>query len=120
MRMKNRKQFAHRIDMWDEDGAHLVDHLAGVEDLDVAAATYRATADAGRKPRSRYGRAPAWWKRTGERDAPARAADKKKARTGRDSREAGRAARSERPRPLMLCGKSRGRALCAIRPGEIL
>ena len=42
MRMKNRKQFAHRIDMWDEDGANLVDHLAGVEDLDVAAASYRA------------------------------------------------------------------------------
>ena len=40
--MKNRKQFARRIDMWDEDGANLVDHLAGVEDLDVAAATYRA------------------------------------------------------------------------------
>jgi hypothetical protein len=28
--------------MWDEDGANLVDHLAWVEDLDVAAATYRA------------------------------------------------------------------------------
>jgi hypothetical protein len=26
----------------DDDGANLVDHLAGVEDLDVAAATYRA------------------------------------------------------------------------------
>jgi hypothetical protein len=42
MRVKNRKQFAHRIDMWSEDGANLVDHLAGVEDLDGAAATYRA------------------------------------------------------------------------------
>jgi hypothetical protein len=41
MRIKNRKQFAHRIDLWDDDGANLVDHLAGVEDLDVAAATYR-------------------------------------------------------------------------------
>ena len=41
-RIKNRKQFAHRIDLWDDDGANLVDHLAGVEDLDVAAATYRA------------------------------------------------------------------------------
>jgi hypothetical protein len=28
--------------MWDEDGAHLVDHLGGVEDFDVAVATYRA------------------------------------------------------------------------------
>jgi hypothetical protein len=42
MPIKNRKQFAYRIDMWDEDGANLVDHLAGVQDLDVAAATYRA------------------------------------------------------------------------------
>ena len=42
MRIKNRKQFAHRIDLWDDDGANLVDHLAGVEDLDVVAATYRA------------------------------------------------------------------------------
>lgn len=40
--MKNRKQFAHRIDMWDEDGANLVEQLAGVEDFDVALATYRA------------------------------------------------------------------------------
>jgi hypothetical protein len=39
---KNRKQFAHRIDMWDEDGANLVEHLAGAEDFDVAVATYRA------------------------------------------------------------------------------
>ena len=66
MRIKNRKQFAHRIDLWDDDGANLVDHLAGVEDLDVAAATYRERADAGRKPRSRYGRARAWWTRAGE------------------------------------------------------
>jgi hypothetical protein len=42
MRMKNRKQFAHRIDLWDEDGANLVDHLAGVEDFDMALASYRA------------------------------------------------------------------------------
>jgi len=28
--------------LWDDDGANLVDHLAGVEDLEVAAATYRA------------------------------------------------------------------------------
>jgi len=66
MRIKNRKQFAHRIDLWDDDGANLVDHLAGVADLDVAAATYRAACRRWPKPRSRYGRARAWWTRAGE------------------------------------------------------
>jgi hypothetical protein len=30
--MKNRKQFAHRIDMWDDDGENIVEHLAAVGD----------------------------------------------------------------------------------------
>ena len=40
--MKDRKRFAHRIDMWDDDGENIVEHLAGVEDFDLAMATYRA------------------------------------------------------------------------------
>ncbi len=40
--MKNRKQFAHRIDMWDDDGENIVEHLAAVGDFDLAVATYRA------------------------------------------------------------------------------
>jgi hypothetical protein len=61
--MKNRKQFAHRIDLWDEDGANLVEHLAGVEDFDVAVAP---RAYAGRKPRSPCGRVRAWLIRAGD------------------------------------------------------
>jgi hypothetical protein len=37
--MNYRTHFAHRIDMWDDDGQN---HLAGVEDFEVAMATYRA------------------------------------------------------------------------------
>ena len=29
--MKDRKRFAHRIDMWDDDGENIVEHLAGVQ-----------------------------------------------------------------------------------------
>ena len=36
--MKDRKRFAHRIDMWDDDGENIVEHMAGVEDFDLAMA----------------------------------------------------------------------------------
>ena len=42
MKSKDRKRFSHRIDMWDEDGENVLEHLAGVEDFDLAMATYRA------------------------------------------------------------------------------
>ena len=34
--------FAYRIDAWDADGENVIEHLAGVEDLQVAKATYLA------------------------------------------------------------------------------
>jgi hypothetical protein len=34
--------FAYRIDMWDADGENIIEHLAGVEDLQFAKATYLA------------------------------------------------------------------------------
>ena len=40
--MITRTHFAHRVDMWDAAGEHIVEHLAGVEDFEVAMATYRA------------------------------------------------------------------------------
>jgi hypothetical protein len=40
--MKTRTHFAHRIDMWDDDGENLIEHLAGLEDLQVALATFLA------------------------------------------------------------------------------
>jgi hypothetical protein len=44
--------FAYRIDMWTADGESIVDHIAGVEDYQVA----MAISD-GRAGRSRCGRA---------------------------------------------------------------
>ena len=40
--MKTRANFTHRVDMWDDAGENIVEHLAGVEDFEVAEATYRA------------------------------------------------------------------------------
>ena len=37
-----RPRFAYRIDAWDADGETVIEHLAGVEDLQVAKATYLA------------------------------------------------------------------------------
>jgi hypothetical protein len=37
-----RTRFAYRIDAWDANGENVIEHLAGVEDLQVAKATYLA------------------------------------------------------------------------------
>jgi hypothetical protein len=42
MAINYRSHFAYRIDMWDADGENIIEHLAGVEDLQFAKATYRA------------------------------------------------------------------------------
>jgi hypothetical protein len=42
--MKNRTNFTHRLDMWDDTGENIIEHLAGVEDYEIAEATYRAAA----------------------------------------------------------------------------
>src|SRR5262249_53758956 len=42
MAINYRTRFAHRIDLWDADGENVVEHLAGVEDPQVAMATYVA------------------------------------------------------------------------------
>ena len=33
--MKTRTQFTHRVDMWDDAGQTIIEHLAGVEDFDL-------------------------------------------------------------------------------------
>ena len=38
----NRTHFLYRIDMWTIDGEHVIEHLAGIEDLQLAMTTYRA------------------------------------------------------------------------------
>jgi hypothetical protein len=40
-----RTHFAFRVDMWDASGENLVEHIAGVEDYQVAQATYRAAVE---------------------------------------------------------------------------
>jgi hypothetical protein len=42
MAINYRSHFAYRIDVWDADGENVIEHLAGVEDLQVAKATYLA------------------------------------------------------------------------------
>jgi hypothetical protein len=37
-----RTHFAFRIDLWTADGESIVEHVAGVEDYQLALATYRA------------------------------------------------------------------------------
>jgi hypothetical protein len=39
--------FAFRVDIWDDTGDGIVEHVAGVDDFEVAEATYRAAAPAG-------------------------------------------------------------------------
>jgi hypothetical protein len=45
MAMNYRTHFAYRIDLWDADGENVVEHLAGVEDSQVAMATYLAACE---------------------------------------------------------------------------
>jgi hypothetical protein len=43
--MTTRTHFAFRIDMWSPDGSSIIEHIAGVEDFQVAQATYRAAVE---------------------------------------------------------------------------
>jgi hypothetical protein len=40
--MNYRTRFAHRVDMWDDAGDNVIEHLAGVDDFELARATYLA------------------------------------------------------------------------------
>jgi hypothetical protein len=40
--MKTKTHFAFRVDIWDETGTSIVEHVAGVDDFEVAEATYQA------------------------------------------------------------------------------
>jgi hypothetical protein len=41
----SRTHFAFRIDMWSPDGSSIIEHIAEVEDLQIAQATYRAAVE---------------------------------------------------------------------------
>ena len=43
--MSTRFHLSYRIDMWSIDGGKVIEHLAGVEDFQVAMATYRAACE---------------------------------------------------------------------------
>jgi hypothetical protein len=45
MAMPTRRDFAHRVDLWDSAGNSIVEHLAGVEDFELAMATFRAACE---------------------------------------------------------------------------
>jgi hypothetical protein len=40
--MKTKTHFAFRVDIWDDAGGSIVEHVAGIDDFEVAEATYRA------------------------------------------------------------------------------
>jgi hypothetical protein len=40
--MKTKTHFTFRVDIWDDAGDSIVDHVAGADDFEVAEATYRA------------------------------------------------------------------------------
>jgi hypothetical protein len=39
--MNSRMNFAHRIDMCDDDGETIIEHLAGIDDCELAMAAYQ-------------------------------------------------------------------------------
>ena len=43
--MKTKTHFAFRVDIWDDTGDSIVEHVAGVDDFEVAEATYRAACE---------------------------------------------------------------------------
>jgi hypothetical protein len=45
--MKTRTNFTHRVDMWDDAGQNIIEHLASIEDFEVAEAAYRAAVNPG-------------------------------------------------------------------------
>ena len=42
---KTRTHFTFRVDTWTPDGESIVEHIAGVEDYQVALATFRAACE---------------------------------------------------------------------------
>jgi hypothetical protein len=40
--MKDKAYFQFRIDIWDDDGSNVVDHVAYIDDFELAEATYQA------------------------------------------------------------------------------
>ena len=43
--MKTKTHFQFRIDAWDDTGKEIVEHIAGIDDFDVAHAAYAAAVE---------------------------------------------------------------------------
>jgi len=55
--MKAKPHFAFRVNIWDDTGNSIIEHVAGVDDFEVAEATYRRRWRAGQWRGSPCGRA---------------------------------------------------------------
>ena len=56
--MKTKTYFAFRVDVWDSASNSIVEHIAGIDDFEVAEATRRSRA--GQRRGSRCARARGW------------------------------------------------------------
>ena len=58
MSMKTRTYFVFRVDIWDTTGDNMVEHVVGLDDFEIAEATYRVAVARG--PAARISRASGW------------------------------------------------------------
>jgi hypothetical protein len=58
--MKTKTYFAFRVDVWDSAANSIVEQIAGIDDFEVAAATYWAAVARWPGRGSRCGRARGW------------------------------------------------------------
>jgi len=56
--VKTKTHFAFRVDIWDDTGDSIIEHVAGADDFEVAEATYRAAV--ARWPAARITLSCAW------------------------------------------------------------
>jgi hypothetical protein len=57
--MTTRAHFSFRVDRWDQLGDNILDHVAGIEDFQVAQATFEAACKRWPGETITYGKAPA-------------------------------------------------------------
>ena len=55
--MKTKIYFAFRVDVWDSSANSILEHIAGIDDFEVAVAAYRAAVARWPERRSRCARA---------------------------------------------------------------
>jgi hypothetical protein len=58
--MKTKTYFAFRVDVWDSAANSILEHIAGIDDFEVAEATYGRRSRAGQRRGSRCAKARGW------------------------------------------------------------